>query len=203
MKIEFDFILAKTVLLNKPVVSGVKAQHAITKSDSPSKSSSDTARIRIQTNLRMLSMNLFQFPSVESWFLSCKVCVLITWIYFITSFPAFPFVPEEDMFISPQKVNFSVMSLLSFRGFVPVSISQFFCSIGKFVQVCFKYKVVFTTSPSTFFLSMWFTLLFPTLSWHTLFLSLYLWKTYNFISSSQNILQVTFSNPCNKRLQKE
>ena len=53
MKIELDFIFAKIVLSNKPVVSGVKAQHAITKSDAPSKSSSDTARIIIHIKLRI------------------------------------------------------------------------------------------------------------------------------------------------------
>ncbi len=46
INIEFGFILEKALLLNIPLVSGVKAQHTITKSDAPSNLSNDAVWYR-------------------------------------------------------------------------------------------------------------------------------------------------------------
>ena len=60
-----------------------------------------------------------------------------------------------------------------------VTVFQLSCSVGKFVYFVFPilpslfqvHSNFYYLSQNTFLLPMWFTLLFPTLRWHTLFLS--------------------------------
>ena len=69
-----------------------------------------------------------------------------------------------------------ILFLFLFYGFVFVAVFKLSCSIGmidKFVYFVFPLlPSLFLVHSSFYYLSiMWFILLFPTLSWHTLFLS--------------------------------